>query len=197
MKKFTILMSLFCLTIMAGSAFAQSVTLTAEQIKKIEEHIVGLDKQVAELTAQHNTQSETIKTMMQIIKTHGIDFVEASKDPSKSTFSNKSSEEVVSNLTSKTKTKTKTKTTSKNNVVLPDCQVVGEFAYTVMTARQRGMAMSEVMKTIESVGLGKVSKLIVQMAYEKSRYSTEEYRKTAAEDHRNIFESACYKEKNK
>ena len=195
MKKFTILMGLFLATVITGSAFAQSVTLTAEQVEKIEAHIIGLDKQIAELTAQHNTQSETIKTMMQIIKTHGIDFVEASKDPSKSTFSNKSSnnaEKVVSNLTSKTKT------ASKNNVVLPDCQVVGEFAYTVMTARQRGMAMSEVMKTIDSGWAGeKMATLIVQMAYEKSRYSSLEYRKTAAEDHRNIFESACYKEKNK
>ena len=187
MKKFTILMSLFCFTIMAGSAFAQSVTLTAEQIEKIEEHIVGLDKQVAELTAQHKTQSETIKTMMQIIKSHGIDFVEASKDPSKSTFSSKSSEEVVSNLTSKTKTKT----TSKNNV--PDCGVIGEFAYTVMLARQNGMSMTDVLKTIAPETIDSAPGIIIRLAFEKTRYGTEKFKIREAEDHRTLAEKSCYK----
>ena len=186
MKKFTILMSLFCFTIMAGSAFAQSVTFTAEQIKKIEEHIVGLDKQVAELTAQHKTQSETIKTMMQIIKTHGIDFVEASKDPSKSTFSNKSSEEVMSNLTSKTKTTT----TSKNTA---DCGVIGEFAYTVMLARQNGMSMTEVLKTIAPATIDSAPGIIIKLAFEKTRYSTEKFKIREAQDHRTLAEKSCYK----
>ena len=193
MKKFTILMSLFCFTIMAGSAFAESVTFSSEQIKKIEEHIVGLDNQVAELTAQNKTQSETIKTMMQIIKVHGIDFVEASKDPSKSTFSNKSSEEVVSNLTSNTKTKTTT--TSKNNAT--DCGVVGEFAYTVMLARQNGMSMTELLKVTEAGTIDSAMGLIIKLAFEKTRYGTEKYKIREAEDHRTLAEKSCYKGSNK
>ena len=74
MKKFTILMSLFCLTIMAGSAFAESVTFSAKQIKKIETHITGLNKQIETLTnkvklgdALNKTQAETIKKLKEQI----------------------------------------------------------------------------------------------------------------------------------
>jgi len=63
MKKFTILMSLFALTLMAGSAFAQSVTLTAEQVEKIEAHIIGLDKQISELTKMKEIQANAIKEL--------------------------------------------------------------------------------------------------------------------------------------
>jgi|13_taG_2_1085334.scaffolds.fasta_scaffold11663_7 hypothetical protein len=63
MKKFTILMCLVLATVITGSAFAQSVTLTAEQVEKIEAHIIGLDKQISELTRIKEIQANAIKEL--------------------------------------------------------------------------------------------------------------------------------------
>ena len=59
MKKFTILMGLFLATMVTGQAMAQTVTLTMEDVNKIEQHIVGLntqiealEKEIAELKSQ-------------------------------------------------------------------------------------------------------------------------------------------------
>ena len=74
MKKFTIAMSLFALILMTGSAFAESVTFSDEQIKKIETHITGLNKQIETLTNKvqlgetlNKTQAETIKKLKEQI----------------------------------------------------------------------------------------------------------------------------------
>ena len=61
MKKF--LVALLLGTTIAGSAFAQSVTFTPEQIKKIEDHIIGLNTQIEELTAKNKQQAEIIKAL--------------------------------------------------------------------------------------------------------------------------------------
>jgi len=93
MKKFTILMSLFALTLMAGSAFAESVTFSAEQIKKIETHITGLKEQIETLTNKvqlgntlNKTQAETIKKLKEQI--------------AKGPVTSDNAEDIVSNITS-------------------------------------------------------------------------------------------------
>lgn len=65
MKKFIILMSLILTT---SSAFAESVTFSAEQIKKIETHITSLNTQIQELTDENKTLTERNKTQAKTIK---------------------------------------------------------------------------------------------------------------------------------
>ena len=61
-------MSLFALILMTGSAFAESVTFSAEQIKKIETHITSLNTQIQELTDENKTLTERNKTQAKTIK---------------------------------------------------------------------------------------------------------------------------------
>ena len=65
MKKFIILISLILTT---SSAFAESVTFSAEQIKKIETHIISLNTQIQELTDENKTLTERNKTQAKTIK---------------------------------------------------------------------------------------------------------------------------------
>ena len=92
MKKFTIAMSLFALILMTGSAFAESVTFSDEQIKKIETHITGLNKQIETLTNKvqlgetlNKTQAETIKKLKEQI--------------AKGPVTSENAEDIVSNIT--------------------------------------------------------------------------------------------------
>ena len=85
-------MSLFALTLMAGAAFAESVTFSAEQIKKIETHITGLKDQIETLTNKvqlgntlNKTQAETIKKLKEQI--------------AKGPVTSDNAEDIVSNIT--------------------------------------------------------------------------------------------------
>jgi hypothetical protein len=61
MKK---LLATAAVILVANAAMAETVTLTMEQIQKIENHIVSLNTQITDLTEQVSTQKNTIQELM-------------------------------------------------------------------------------------------------------------------------------------
>ena len=69
------------------------------------------------------------------------------------------------------------------------CQDAGDLAEAVMTARQNGAPISQLMEIANG------QEIIVQMvlmAYGEPRYSTDEFQSRAIEDFRNLWEVGCY-----
>jgi antitoxin component YwqK of YwqJK toxin-antitoxin module/dsDNA-binding SOS-regulon protein len=69
------------------------------------------------------------------------------------------------------------------------CESYSNLAKSVMTARQSGVAMSEVMNTISS----EITKQLAIAAYEKPRFSSKEYQKKSIEDFRDKVYLDCVK----
>lgn len=69
------------------------------------------------------------------------------------------------------------------------CQDAGDLAEAVMTARQNGAPISQLMEIANG------QEIIVQMvlmAYGEPRYSTDQFQSRAIEDFRNLWEVGCY-----
>jgi archaellum component FlaC len=168
MKKFTILMGLFLATVITGSAFAQPVTFTPEQIKKIEDHIIGLNTQIEELTAENKSLKAEI--------------AEANKNAD---APSDNAEGVVDSLIN----------SEDFNVVKEEpsnisCKQVGEIAENIMKIRQAGTPMSSAMDIADG---NSVVIAMVQVAYEITRWSTDQNKLEAMQDFRIKNEQLCYK----
>jgi hypothetical protein len=79
------------------------------------------------------------------------------------------------------------------------CERIGGLAEAVMDARQRGVALSQIMTKFdpnrEGADSPEVDELIRDMAlsaYQQSQYSTPEIRNQVIADFRNDHETACY-----
>ena len=168
MKKFTILMGLFLATVITGSAFAQPVTFTPEQIKKIEDHIVGLNTQIEELTAENKALKAEI--------------AEANK---KANAPSENADGVVDSLIN-----------SEDSNVVKDkpknisCKQLGELAEGIMKIRQAGTPMSNAMEIADG---NSVIEAMVHAAYGITRWSTEKNKLEAMQDFRIKNEQLCYK----
>ena len=92
MKRFTIAMSLFTLILMTGSAFAKTVTFTEEQIKKIEIHITGLNKQIETLTNKVQLGNTLTKAQAETIK-------KLKEQIAEGPVTSENAEDIVSNIT--------------------------------------------------------------------------------------------------
>ena len=69
------------------------------------------------------------------------------------------------------------------------CTNIGDLAETMMTHRQGGTAISELMPKLDG------NELFIKMllgAYAEPRYSTGEYRQRAVDDFRALWELGCY-----
>lgn len=70
------------------------------------------------------------------------------------------------------------------------CTDIGNIAAIVMTARQKGMPMSQVMGFMSGTELGRA---IVMDAYDQPQMTTDEYRGRMIMRFRNEAEAACYR----
>jgi hypothetical protein len=69
------------------------------------------------------------------------------------------------------------------------CTGIGDLAETMMTHRQGGTAISELMPKLDG------NEMFIKMllgAYGEPRYSTEEYRQRSIDDFRSLWELGCY-----
>ena len=73
-----------------------------------------------------------------------------------------------------------------------NCQEVGTLAAKVMEARQVNVSMSNMMKIAQDNNNSLMKTMVIE-AYEKPRFSTEEYQNNAIQDFRSFWELACYK----
>ena len=69
------------------------------------------------------------------------------------------------------------------------CQDAGDLAEAVMTARQNGAPISQLMEIANGQEI--IVKMVL-MAYGEPRYSTDEFQSRAIEDFRNLWEVGCY-----
>ena len=79
----------------------------------------------------------------------------------------------------------------------PLCAVLGEIAENVMIARQNGAALSEMMTVADAAGDDTSARQllteIILAAYETPRFSVEGNQRRAAQDHRAMVETTCYR----
>lgn len=77
------------------------------------------------------------------------------------------------------------------------CKSYGSLAYAVMEKRQNGMRLSSLLEIVDSTsapeGQKAMSRLIVKLAYDVPRFSTDAYKAQAATDFSNEVEAGCYK----
>jgi hypothetical protein len=74
------------------------------------------------------------------------------------------------------------------------CQALGELAHAIMTARQTGVPISELFKASDTgSGLSNFDRALILAAFDMPRFSSEAYRRQAAENFRNDVEARCYK----
>ena len=73
------------------------------------------------------------------------------------------------------------------------CQDAGDLAEAVMTARQNGAPISQLMEIANGQEI--IVKMVL-MAYGEPRYSTDEFQSRAIEDFRNLWEVGCYQAMN-
>lgn len=77
------------------------------------------------------------------------------------------------------------------------CEQAGDLAQLVMTKRQNGAAMQDVMKVIapeeKDSPNGKFTKAVIIAAYERPRYNGEEMKKSSITDFQNSFYLECIK----
>lgn len=76
------------------------------------------------------------------------------------------------------------------------CRSVESVAKTVMTARQNGRSMSDMMEStskIQGAKIAEMAKSIVKTAYDKPRFTTEEHKQRAIENHGNEWAAQCWK----
>lgn len=73
---------------------------------------------------------------------------------------------------------------------IASCQQIAGLAETVMTHRQQGTAMSDVMNIVKDTQLGRS---MVIAAYDISRYATDDYQQRAIEEFRDEWNLQCLK----
>ena len=84
--------------------------------------------------------------------------------------------------------------------VAEQCEIMGSFSEIVMTQRQDGEALSELMGKLNAYAESnaadpafiKEARGIIIGAYKKSRYSTDEFKLKAIQDFRNDVELMCW-----
>ena len=69
------------------------------------------------------------------------------------------------------------------------CAQLGQLAYNVMSHRQAGTTMSELMGMVEG---DKLAIALVRDAYNEPRFSTPEFKQKSMQDFRNDVEALCY-----
>lgn len=74
-----------------------------------------------------------------------------------------------------------------------ECREAGDAAAAVMVARQAGTAISALMPDMAARGDRYVEMLL--MAYERPRYSSDEFQQREVEDYRSLWETGCYRAK--
>lgn len=74
------------------------------------------------------------------------------------------------------------------------CEGMGDLAATLMRNRQDGIAMSVQMTLLENTdpSIKEMLRLMIIEAYDRARFSTEEYKQRSIDDFRTVFEAACY-----
>lgn len=79
---------------------------------------------------------------------------------------------------------------------LAACNSISSLAETIMKQRQNGAPMSEMMRIAGEAGgaIGKVGEELVIMAYDKPRYTTENYQQRVIEDFRDSAHLECVKQ---
>ncbi len=78
-----------------------------------------------------------------------------------------------------------------------ECERIDAIAESVMKARQRGVPMAKMYKTVEGDDYtNKLFKLLIDEAYKVNRYGTEEYQEKAVTDFRDIYFRACLSNQN-
>ena len=74
------------------------------------------------------------------------------------------------------------------------CTAIGDAAENVMTTRQNGVPLSQVLEAATQPDMPSFAPVMVLKAYEKPLYNTEQYRLQAISDYREVWEMACYKQ---
>ena len=80
-----------------------------------------------------------------------------------------------------------------------DCEQIGELAKNIMTSRQHGVGLGEIMTLVnaqswgENSGLKKAVEEVVIIAYESPKYSSPEYQQSAITEFKNQALIECYK----
>ena len=75
------------------------------------------------------------------------------------------------------------------------CRSYGELAEKIMTLRQRGVSLSELIDSLaktEDEDTNKVTRSMILSAYEQPQYGTAEYQKAKAGEFKNNIELFCY-----
>lgn len=73
------------------------------------------------------------------------------------------------------------------------CAMFGQLAESIMTRRQDGAAPSELRKAFAGNKVEKLVIAIIDAAYERARYSSDEMKKREIQDFRAMNETTCYK----
>jgi len=74
---------------------------------------------------------------------------------------------------------------------MEDCKAIERLAESVMSARQRGMAMSKMLEIVNDGGSDDLVNAIVVDAWDKPRYSGERYQQRAVSDYKDAAFGAC------
>ena len=73
-----------------------------------------------------------------------------------------------------------------------DCKVVGEFAKTIMAARQTGMPMATMMEAANKIDGKSPAPAIIKLAYLIPRFELEEKQLKAVVDFERVMYDACF-----
>lgn len=73
------------------------------------------------------------------------------------------------------------------------CSMFGQLAENIMTSRQDGMAPSKLRKAFAGNQAQSLIYAIIDAAYQRDRYSSDEVKKREIEDFRAMNETTCYK----
>lgn len=72
------------------------------------------------------------------------------------------------------------------------CADFGQLAENIMTARQNGVPLSQLMELLGELRSIELFEKLVMEAYEQPRYSTKAVQNSTIEDYRNLWELGCY-----
>ena len=77
---------------------------------------------------------------------------------------------------------------------IQQCTAIGEAAETVMTTRQNGVPLSQVLEAATQPDMPSFAPTMVLQAYDKPLFNTEQYRLKAISEYKEVWEMACYKQ---
>jgi len=72
------------------------------------------------------------------------------------------------------------------------CADFGDMAENIMTARQNGVPLSQLMDALGELRSFELFEKLVMLAYQEPRYSTKAVQNSTIEDYRNLWELGCY-----